>query len=280
MLHSKFFLMAGLVLFAAGCSDDNDNRGDDQDKSHPTTTDTKVIAHRGYWNAAEAGGAQNSIAALKAAQDFGAYGSEFDVNMTADDKLVVLHGPSHKGISNVQEVDFDQVRAKTLENDEPTPTLAEYLAQGALNTDTKLILEVKAHANAKRETQVVKAILAEVEAAGMKEHTEYISFSLHVCKQIVSLDPDAKVAYLNGDLSPQELSDLGISGLDYQRAKMATNPTWLREARKLGITVNVWTINSEDDMDWAVTKGVDFITTDYPDQVQAKIDAKNAGLGK
>ena len=32
--------------------------------------------------------------------------------MTADDKLVVLHGPSHKGISNVQTADFEQVRAK------------------------------------------------------------------------------------------------------------------------------------------------------------------------
>ncbi len=52
------------------------------------------------------------------------------------------------------------------------------------------------------------------------------------------------------------------------------------DARALGITVNVWTINNADDMQWAVNKGVDYITTDYPDQVQAVIDAKNAAIKK
>lgn len=279
MLHGKFILMASLALLAVSCSD-NDTTVDDNDRSHPSTNDTKVIAHRGYWNAPETKGAQNSIASLKAAQDFGAYGAEFDVNMTADDKLVVLHGPSHKGISNVQTADFEQVRAKTLENGEPTPTLAEYLEQGAKNKGTKLILEIKNHATDARETQVVEAVIDEVESAGMKEQVEYIAFSLHVCKEIVRLDPEAKVAYLNGDLSPAELKELGITGLDYQKAKMTANPSWLRDARALGITVNVWTINNADDMQWAVNKGVDYITTDYPDQVQAVIDAKNAAIEK
>ena len=61
---------------------------------------------------------------------------------------------------------------------------------------------------------------------------------------------------------------------------MTANPSWLRDARALGITVNVWTINNADDMQWAVNKGVDYITTDYPDQVQAVIDAKNAAIKK
>lgn len=279
MLHGKFILMAGLAMLAVSCSD-NDNTVDDKDRSHPSTNDTKVVAHRGYWNAAEAKGAQNSIASLKAAQDFGAYGSELDVNMTADDELVVLHGPSHKGISNVQTANFADVRAKTLENGEPTPTFAEYLDQGAKNKGTKLIVEIKNHATSARETQVVEAVLAAVEKADMKEQVEYIAFSLHVCKEIVRLDPDAKVAYLNGDLSPAELKALGITGLDYQKSKMTSNPSWLRDARSLGVTVNVWTINNADDMQWAVNKGVDYVTTDYPDQVQAVIDAKNAGMNK
>lgn len=41
---------------------------------------TKVIAHRGYWDCE--GSAQNSIASLKKAAEAGVYGSEFDVQMT------------------------------------------------------------------------------------------------------------------------------------------------------------------------------------------------------
>ena len=56
--------MAGLALLAVSCSD-NDTTVDDNDRSHPSTNDTKVIAHRGYWNAPETKGAQNSIASKR-----------------------------------------------------------------------------------------------------------------------------------------------------------------------------------------------------------------------
>ena len=49
---------------------------------------TQVIAHRGYWKTD--GSAQNSIAALLKADSIGCYGSEFDVWLTADDKLASL----------------------------------------------------------------------------------------------------------------------------------------------------------------------------------------------
>ncbi len=55
---------------------------------------TQVIAHRGYWKTD--GSAQNSIAALLKADSIGCYGSEFDVWLTADDKLVVNHDPVFK----------------------------------------------------------------------------------------------------------------------------------------------------------------------------------------
>ena len=46
--------------------------------------ETGIVAHRGFWNCEEAGYAKNSIAALRCAQEAGLWGSEFDVNITAD----------------------------------------------------------------------------------------------------------------------------------------------------------------------------------------------------
>ena len=49
----------------------------------------EVICHRGYWDTD--GSAQNSIRSLVKADSIGAWGSEFDVWMTADGVLVVNH---------------------------------------------------------------------------------------------------------------------------------------------------------------------------------------------
>lgn len=49
----------------------------------------------------------------------------------------------------------------------------------------------------------------------MENQTQYISFSLFICKELKRLDPKAKVQYLKGDLSPKEIKDLGIDGIDY-----------------------------------------------------------------
>ena len=55
---------------------------------------SQVIAHRGYWKTA--GSAQNSITSLQKADSIHCYGSEFDVWLAKDNKLVVNHDPVNK----------------------------------------------------------------------------------------------------------------------------------------------------------------------------------------
>ena len=58
---------------------------------------TGIVAHRGWWDCEQAGYSRNSLASLKAAQDAGFWGSEFDVNMTSDGVLLVYHDSSIGG---------------------------------------------------------------------------------------------------------------------------------------------------------------------------------------
>ena len=60
---------------------------------------TGIVAHRGFWSCEEAGYAKNSIAALRCAQKAGFWGSEFDVNMTSDEVLLVFHDNHVEGVS-------------------------------------------------------------------------------------------------------------------------------------------------------------------------------------
>lgn len=232
----------------------------------PEPQGTRVIAHRGYWDTE--GSAQNSLAALRAAQGIGVYGSEFDVNMTADDRLIVVHGPRHAEIANVQEVSLEQVRAYPLPNGEQVPTLEEYLELGKQNRDVKLILEIKSHATPERETFVVKEVLKAVKAAEVENQTEYIAFSLHVCKELARRAPKAKVAYLNGDCTPEELHDMNIDGIDYHFGKLAECLQWIEQAHFFAMTVNTWTVNNDEDLRRVIADGVDFITTDKPERAQ------------
>ena len=106
----------------------------------------------------------------------------------------------------------------------------------------------------------------------MEEQTEYIAFSLHICKELARRAPKAEVAYLNGDLTPEELHDMHIDGIDYNFKKLAENPHWIKQAHFFAMSVNVWTVNKEDNMRKMITEGVDFITTDQPETAQAIIN--------
>ena len=222
---------------------------------------TKVIAHRGYWDCD--GCAQNSISSLKKAQELRIYGSEFDVWMTSDGVLVVNHDPTIEGLK-IEDVPYSQLKDIRLSNGEKLPTLEEYLQQGKKDKKTKLILELKPHSSKEKEDRAVAAIVKMVQQTGVKKQTEYISFSLNICKEFVRLSPKAEVAYLNGDLSPQELKALKITGIDYNLRVLQRNKNWIDEAKKLKMTVNVWTVNEETDMLEMIAAGVDFITTDQP----------------
>lgn len=105
---------------------------------------TQVIAHRGFWKAE--GSAQNSIAGLKKAAEAKVYGSEFDVQLTADGVVVVNHDDAIDGLV-IGETAYDKLKDLKLKNGEKLPTLADYLEAGKKLPDVQLILEIKPHKN-------------------------------------------------------------------------------------------------------------------------------------
>lgn len=229
---------------------------------------SQVIAHRGYH--AKEGAARNTIASLINAQELGVYGSECDVNLTADGELVVIHGPwlgekDDPDRLNVQKSDLATLRSKRLENGEVVPTLEEYLTQAEKSADCKLIIEIKDHDTPQIETKVVKMVLDAVKRHKLQDRVEYIAFREHVCNELIRLAPNGtKVAYLNGTLNPKYLKAAGYTGLDYKIDVLRKHPKWIDEAHKLGLTVNVWTVNSTEDLQWVIDRKVDYITTDNP----------------
>ncbi len=232
----------------------------------------KVIAHRGYWIAPPPQSAQNSLASFSKADSIGAFGSEMDVWLTADDKLVVNHDRIYKGTEiNMEQSTLKEITAIVLPNGENIPTLDAYLKLVASKPNTRLVLEMKSLSNLKREDLAAAKIVKALEKYDLLGRTDIIAFSINACLAFHKLLPDGRIFYLNGDLSPKSIKKLGLTGIDYSMDVLRKHPEWIEQAHKLGLEVNVWTVDEPADLEYFIGQGVDYITTDYPERLQAML---------
>lgn len=224
---------------------------------------TEMIAHRGSWKNTKV--PQNSIAALNKSIEQKAWGSEFDVHLTKDDILVVNHDQDFYGI-DIATSTYQELLEKKHPNGESISTAEEYLKEGLKQKETKLVYELKTNKlGTERTLKSVDLTIDLVKRLKAEEQVEYIAFSYEACLRFRELDGQAKIHYLNGDKSPQEIKDAGLSGLDYHLSVYKKHPEWIGEAKKLGLKTNVWTVNREDDMHYFIDQKIDYITTDEPE---------------
>lgn len=227
----------------------------------------KVISHRGYWTAPNS--AQNSLASFTKADSVGVFGSEIDVWLTADDKLIVNHDRVYKGTDiNMEKSTLKEITSIVLPNGENIPTLDAYLRLVATKPNTRLILEMKSLSDLKREDLAAEKII-NLRKYNLLDRTDIIAFSINACLAFKKLMPDGRIFYLNGDLAPRSIKKLGLTGIDYSMSVLRKNPKWVEQAHKEGLEVNVWTVDTEEDMRYFIDLGVDYITTDYPERLQA-----------
>ena len=228
----------------------------------------KVISHRGYWTAPNS--AQNSLASFTKADSVGVFGSEIDIWLTADDKLIVNHDRVYKGTDiNMEKSTLKEITSIVLPNGENIPTLDAYLRLVAAKPDTRLILEMKSLSDLKREDLAAEKIIKALRKYNLLDRTDIIAFSINACLAFKKLMPDGRIFYLNGDLAPRSIKKLGLTGIDYSMSVLRKNPKWVEQAHKEGLEVNVWTVDTEEDMRYFIDLGVDYITTDYPERLQA-----------
>jgi glycerophosphoryl diester phosphodiesterase len=231
----------------------------------------KVIAHRGYWQSY--GSAQNSIRSFERAAEIGAYGSEFDVHMTSDSVLILFHENTIHNMK-IQEVPYSSLMDIKLSNGECITTLREFLEAARRISDIKLIFELKSHTTHEHNREAARRSVEMIREKKLTFRTVFITFNLDAGKELIHLAPEIPVYYLNGDLPPRKLKNLGFAGLDYHVDIMRENPQWFKEAKKLGLGINVWTVNDPHVVKEMAGQGADFITTDVPSEVIIQLNHK------
>lgn len=241
-----------------------------------------IVAHRGFHR--YAGSAENSVSAMRMAFDHDFEGTEFDVQLTQDGVAIVFHDASMQG-HVICETPFDTLRqlsAFTLSSGELVPLMTEFLEACSESLaerrpderHTRLFFEIKPHALQNQRLHLLGQIIEALGTYRLHDEVFFISFDLEACTLLAQLLPDVPVAYLEGDLSPRELHERGISGIDYHWSKFQEHPEWVKEAHDLGMSVNVWTVNKPDLAVSMLKLGVDYITTDYPLDMRSWLEPK------
>ncbi len=250
-----------------------------QERNHKSKDGVGIVAHRGFWKSEMGENSQNSIASLKAAQEAGFWGSEFDVNMTKDGVLIVYHDNKING-KPIDQYNHSEFKDVKLPNGESIPTIDEYLLQGKKNPHTVLVYELKSRSTKELEDQLVDKTIKK-----LKEHkllspkkVIFIAFSRNICDRLADkLSKKFTIQYLGNKYTPKELNETGINGIDLNYKTFYKNPEWVKEAHELDMTTNSWTLNAKEDIEKIVDMGIDFVTSDYPLLVREILNTEKCG---
>jgi len=219
--------------------------------------DILKISHRGA-NAYEP---ENTLRALKRALEYAVDMVEVDVRETKDGQIVVIHDETLERTTNgrghVHQTSFSELRKLNAGKGERIPTLQEVidLVKGRVG----LIVELKDP----RTTDKVAEILAK---NNFVDQTLVTSFIHSAVKTIKELNPQLKtgVIFRSAPIKPSQLAlDANANALFPYHKYVTTR--MIDDAHSNHLTINVWTVDTREEIEHYARIGVDGIVTNRPD---------------
>ena len=235
----------------------------------------EIVAHRG----ASFDAPENTIASLKLAWEQMADAVEFDVFLSKDGKIVLIHDANTKRVAGVDKPVVQQSLAELRQLDvgkwkdakfagEKVPTLEEALA--TVPAGKRVFIEVKCG------PEIVEELDRVLKASKLKpEQTAVISFSVDVVAAVKKARPELKV-YWVVSLAPKnakprtadeliaKAKEIKADGLDLSATPQILNEAFGKEVKAAGLQLYVWTVNDVDLAKQMLAAGAEGITTDRP----------------
>ncbi|NJN44588.1 MAG: hypothetical protein HC806_07630 [Anaerolineae bacterium] len=202
----------------------------------PRPADPQFIAHRG----GDVTTPENTLAAFQNAIDLGANYIEFDVQMSVDGHLIVIHDDTVDRTTNgtglVSEMTLDQIRALDAGDGERVPTFEEVI-QLAKDNQVEILPEAKSPA---LYPGMPAKMVALVEEMDYLDHTVFQSFVLTALDEMRVANVDVATCRLFG-LWKFDLSEPSSADYVCPMAEMVLlNPWMVRAAHQRGQEVYIW----------------------------------------
>ncbi len=257
-----------------------------------------VIAHSG----AQAYAPTNTLPAFDLALEQGADVLEMDLQLTADDEVVVIHDGTvdrtTDGTGAVRDLTLDRVRDldagswfEAADGTRPfdgqdvrIPTFAEVLDA---YPDVPLNVELKTDGG----EAIVQPVIDLVAASGRADSVTISSFDASYLAPVRAQLPEVRTNMPEGETTGFYVRQLiGLHPWwappgevfqvpeDHDGRRVVTS-RFVRAAERLGTTVEVWTVNDPEQMHRLLDAGVHGIMTDVPDVLVDVIEERRAERG-
>jgi len=230
-----------------------------------------VIAHRGAAGQAP----ENTPSAFRLAIGQGCDMIELDVQLTADDEIVVCHDDTADRTTNgsglLRDMTLEQIRRLDAGAwyspeyaDERIPTLGEVFE--LVPSDVGINIELKCADN-----RIIRLLPALIREYGRTESVVISSFHHRLLHRLKTAAPNLRIGLLYTALlrDPVKLvRDFGLDVWSVHPHHALIEPEDIAALRANGQRVYPWTVNDPDAMKRLLAQGVSGIITDYPDRLR------------
>lgn len=227
---------------------------------HPETI---VIGHRGW----TAGGVENTIGALEAANAAGAEFVEMDAMQTKDGSFIVMHDTDLKRLAGqnvrVEDLTLEELTAITvhdeLGHEDKIPSLVDYVTR-ANELGQPLLIEIKL--GGADTDDHVELLLAELEDNDLLDGHIFHTLDHASADRLKELRPDLTVGYILPFAAvgvPETQADFLVL------EESAATRSMARRVDDAGLGYFVWTVNDRSAIAERMREAVDAIITDHPD---------------
>ena len=246
----------------------------------------RIIAHRGSNKVAP----QNTLPAFRQAIAEHTDGFETDVHVTKDGQLVICHNYTIDATSDgsgeitsytlgeLKLFDFGSYFSAEFK-DTRMPTVDEFLDLVG-PTDAEII-NIELKSPRQNESGIVKKTLDAVKAHGLLDRCLISSFDRHILKEVKDLDPRCRTGFLYPTIDYQASPFIAdpfpiakaIAADALHPMSAVVTPRLVKRAHKLGMTVNVWTVDDAKTVKNLAAMGVDGIITNCPGKVREYLNS-------
>ncbi|MBP7053176.1 MAG: hypothetical protein KBE65_19390 [Phycisphaerae bacterium] len=231
-----------------------------------------VVAHRGFSAAAP----ENTIAACNAARGF-ADGVEFDVRVTSDNQLILMHDDTvdrtTDGIGTVAGMTLAELRrldAGSWFSPDFSGEFVPLMSEAILATmpDMRPVIE--------RKTGSAAAYVELIRVLKIERRVTVIAFDWDFLAEVETLAPAIQTGALGSDaLTLTEIKGIQSRGIDLIDWEHSTvTPETIGLVHAYGMELYVWTVDDADRMATLIGLGIDGITTNDPELARELVEAR------
>jgi glycerophosphoryl diester phosphodiesterase len=231
----------------------------------------EIWGHRGAFHFAP----ENTLTSFQIAADMGAFGVEFDIQLTKDGEVVIIHDETVDRTSNGHGFvkDFTLPEIKKLNFNKRGITLPAFMEIPTLAETFELLRSTGLKINVELKTGIVfyegieRKALAIAEKHGLLDRIVWSSFNHYSVQKIKELESTAETALLcSGGIlvTGEQCKKTGVSALHIHLQQLKF-PGIVEDCHKRDVKVRVWTVNEPKDFRFAAELGVDGVFTNRID---------------